>query len=589
VVPLRVNAKLDMEPRPGNAAGARTAAKLKLDGKIAGMDVNIDASGSGDIANPDAAALHIDGRIDAADARTLATLLGLDALVVAGARPAKFTLVADGAPNGSFRVNGKIVGTDLNASATGTATLAGDGTLDASLRAADTHLPRRVSTTALPVDLRSHVAISEGAITLSDLAGKIGGATVNARLVLGRAQPLGVNGRIDADQADVGDLIAIFTGAPRAASRGQAFDWSSEPFVQVDLPEMGGHVEFRIDNALWGTALATRDLAGVIDFEPSGFSLAGLSGQLAGGRLALDARFRRDPGGISLQSHVRLANADLPALLAGALRVPAAGRISLDARAEGQGLSAASLAGSLKGSGTVTMEHLELSGLDPAGIGTAISAMEHDRNLSGNPARVTEIVNAGLDGGRLKLPFVAAQIVIADGTAQVAWFAAPAQNAEVDGSVSLGLKDGLVDARVTMTAPWRNGAIPGEPPQLKVAVKGPVAAARRTTDVSPLIEWMMTRSLDQDTKTFEEVQKEHRRIEAAAESLRHHQDDASGAPLDTGSVPLPPAPPKAAAVMRNADAPATSEIRPPAPARRPAPPPAPRPLNLMDLFQGAGR
>jgi len=591
VVPLRVNAKLDMEPRPGNSAGARTAAKLKLNGRIAGMDVNLDASGTGDISDLDAAAVRIDGRIDAADARALATLLGLDALVTADARPARFTLLAEGAVNGSFRVNGKLAGTDLAASAAGTMTLAGDGTLDVSLRAADLRLPRRAPTGAVPVDLHGHMASNGGAITLTDLAGKVAGATVNGHLTLGLGQSLGVSGRIDVDQVDAGELIAIFTGTPRAVARGQAVEWPSEPFAQVNLPAMDGRVEFRAQSALWGAGLMTRDLAGAINFEASGFSLADVTGTLAGGRLALNAQFRRDPNGVSLQSHVRLTNADLPVLLAGALRVPVAGRISLDAEAQGQGLSAASLVGALKGTGTVTAEHVEISGLDPAAIGVATGAMEHDRNLAGNPARVTEIANTGLDAGRLKLPFAAAPILIAEGAAQVVRFAAPAQNAEIDGSISLGLRDGQVDARITMTGPRRDSAMAGEPPQMKVAVKGPLGAAKRTADVSALIEWVTARSFDQDAKTLEDVQKERRRIEAAAEVRRQSDAAAAG---DARTV-APPVSPPAAAVTRSPDPPAPLEIKPPpAPARRAAPapppqPPLPRPFNLMESFPAGSR
>src|SRR5262249_2273312 len=74
IAPLKVNAKLDVEPRPANAPGGRTAAKLKLDGAIAGIDVNLDGSGAGEISDPTAAAIHIGGRLDAPDGRALASL-----------------------------------------------------------------------------------------------------------------------------------------------------------------------------------------------------------------------------------------------------------------------------------------------------------------------------------------------------------------------------------------------------------------------------------------------------------------------------------------------------------------------------------
>jgi hypothetical protein len=281
-------------------------------------------------------------------------------------------------------VDGKFSGTDVDASAAGTLTPSGNGTLDVSLRAADSRLPRRGPSGAVPVDLRGHVAIDGSAVALSDLAGRIAGANVKGRLAFGLGQPLQVNGRIEADQVDAAELIALFTGTPRA--RGQSVEWPAEPFVQTTVPPLEGRVEFRAATARWAAGLVTRDLAGAARFEPSGLSLTDVTGTLADGRLALDAQIRREPMGILLNSHVKLTNADLPVLFAGALRASTVGRISLDAEAQGQGLSAASLVGALKGSGTVT-EHVEITGLDPTAIIQRHRRLERSRPRRQSGAR----------------------------------------------------------------------------------------------------------------------------------------------------------------------------------------------------------
>jgi uncharacterized protein involved in outer membrane biogenesis len=584
VAPLKVSAKLDVEPRSANAAGARTAAKLKLEGKIAGIDVALDAAGTGNVSDPAAAAIHIDGRLDAADARALATVVGLDTLVSADTRPARLTFTADGVADRSFKVDGKFTGTDVAASATGTMKTSGDGVLDVSLRAADAKLPRRAGSLAVPVDLRSHVEIAGSAVTLTNMSGKIAGAAVKGRLSLGLGQPTQVNGRIDADQVDAGELFAVLTGTPRAA-RGAPPEWAAEPFGPAVAPALDGHIEFRAANAQWATGPAIRDLAGVAKFEPSGFSLTDVTGMLADGRLALDAQVRRERAGLSLQSHVRLSNADLPVLLAGALRVPAVGRISLDADLQGQGLSPASLVGAARGAGTVTVEHVEIGGLDPTAIDAAISALENDRGLVGNPARVGQIVSAGLDAGKLRIPFAAAPIVIADGRAQVVRLSAPAQNADVAGSISLGLNDWQLDARLAMTGPQRKNAPSAERPVMAVAVRGPLTAARRTADVASLIGWATMRAVDQEAKRLDDAEKEQRRLEAAAEALRRVPDAAAAtAPPQTGSLTS----------GRAADLPPPTEIKPlTPPARRSppsvAPPPVARPFNLLENFQSGIR
>jgi hypothetical protein len=509
---------------------------------IAGIGINLDGSGAGDISDPTAAVMQIGGRLDAPDGRALASLVGLDALANADSRPARITFVADGAANRAFRVDGKFAGTDLNASAAGTVTLSGDGALDVALRAASTKLPRRVgSAAAVPADLRAHVAIKGDEIAFTDLAGKVASTAVKGGLTLGLGEPLRVNGRIETDQVDAGELFAAFTGAPPPPPGGRSSEWVAEPFGQQTTPAVEGAVEFRIANAQWMAGVATKDLAGTAKFEPSGFSLADVTGRMADGRLALDVDVRRERAGLSLRSRVKLTNADVPILLAGALRVPAAGRISLDADLQGQGLSPASLVGSVTGAGNITAENLEVSGLDPNAADAVINALEIDRGLASNPGRVAQIANGGLDAGKLKVPLAIAPVVIADGRAQLDKFSASAQNTDISGSISLTLTDWQLNARVALTAPPRKNAPAAERPVMAVTVRGPLAAARRSVDVTNLIGWATMRAVDQEAKRLDDAEKERKRLEAAVEAARRQSNTGTAVSPQTGLSPSAPA------------------------------------------------
>ncbi len=317
-----------------------------------------------------------------------------------------------------------------------------------------------------------------------------------------------------------------------------------------------------------------------------------MTGLLADGRLALDAQVRRERAGLSLQSHVKLSNADMPVLLAGALRVPAVGRISLEAELQGQGLSPASLVGAVKGAGTVTAENVEIAGLDPTAIDAVINALEFDRNLASNSGRIAQIANAGLDGGKLRIPFATAPIAIADGRAQLAKLSAPAQNADISGSISLALADWQLDARLAMTGPPRKNAPTAERPAMTVAVRGPLAAARRTADVANLIGWATMRAVEQEAKRLDDAERERRRLETATEALRRLPDAAAvAAPAQTGSLPSAPAP-QASTFGRAPDLPGPTEIKPMAPPvrRTPAPTPAaPKQFNLLDSSPAGSR
>ncbi len=273
---------------------------------------------------------------------------------------------------------------------------------------------------------------------------------------------------------------------------------------------------------------------------------------------------KRSAEGMSLTSHVKLVNADLAALLGGVTRVPVTGRISIDTEVQGQGMSPASLVGALRGSGLATVENVEIGGLDPNAMDTAITAV--DRGLAINSTRLVDIVNTGLDAGRLRLPFAAAPIAIADSRAQITDLAAPAQSADVAATVALSLADNQVDLRVALTGPQRSNAPAGERPRLAVAVKGPVATARRSADVTALVGWLTSRAVEQETKRLNDAERERKRLEAA-EPLR--RPDAAPPPEPEAAV--------AATMGRAPDLPAPIEIKPQPPVRRTPPPAAPAP------------
>jgi hypothetical protein len=248
------------------------------------------------------------------------------------------------------------------------------------------------------------------------------------------------------------------------------------------------------------------------------------------------------------------------------------------------------LAGAVKGAGTVTAENVEIAGLDPAAIDAVINALENDRGLVGNPGRVNQIANAGLDAGKLRIPFAAAPIVIADGRAQLVRLSAPAQNADISGSISLALADWQLDARLAMTGPPRKNAPTAERPAMAVAVRGPLTAARRIADVANLIGWATMRAVEQEAKRLDDAEKERRRLEAAAEALRRLPDAAAAVPPQTGALPSAPAP-QAFTSGRAPDLPGPIDIKPVAPpVRRTPPTPAPpKPFNLMESFPAGTR
>jgi hypothetical protein len=294
---------------------------------------------------------------------------------------------------------------------------------------------------------------------------------------------------------------------------------------------------------------------------------------------------------VSIDSRVKLTNADLAAVLA-ATHAPATGRLSLDAEVHGQGLSAASLVGGLAGGGVVTLENVEIGGLDPAAINAAISAV--DRGLAINAGRIADVVNASLNSGRLRVPFATGPITIADGRLRLGDLEALAQSADVGATAALGLADHQVDMRFVLTGPQRKDAPGGERPSLAVSVKGTLDNARRGAEVTALVNWLTARAVEQETKRLEEAERERKLLESPERLRPDAIASPSGAP--------PSAPEAVTATLGHApELPAPIEIKPPPLVRRvptspPAaaqlPPPAQLsppllapPLPLSDFFQ----
>jgi hypothetical protein len=160
---------------------------------------------------------------------------------------------------------------------------------------------------------------------------------------------------------------------------------------------------------------------------------------------------------------------------------------------------------------------------------------------------------------------------------------APAQSADVAASVALTLADNQLDARIALTGPQRSNAPAGERPSLAVAVKGPLAAARRTADVTPLVSWLTSRAVEQETKRLNDAERERRRLEPS-------EPRRAAAPAEPESA-------VAATMGRAPELPAPIEIKPPPVLRRapsspaaqlppaPSPPLLAPPLPLFDFFQ----
>ncbi len=540
----KLAARLEVAPTSAEA-DARTAAKLTLDGTIAGVRITVAADGTGNAASPATADIRIDGRLDADDGAALATLVGLDRLATLDKRPARLALTASGPADGDLRVDAKFGGAGLDAAARGTVRLADPrhlrGALDVNFAAADARLPRRDPTAAVPVSLATRLAIDGDQLTLDGLDGKIAGAAVKGRVSLGLGAPRRVDGRITADAIDAGPVIATAIGAPAAAHAGA---WSAEPFAVGPLAGADGRIDFSVARATLAPGVAARQLRGSLRIEPAAVTLDQVEGSLGEGRLAARAEFRATASGLSMQARLSLANADLSALMPRAGL--ASGRVSLQIDAGGTGRSPAALVGALQGGGTITAEDLQLAGLDPSAIAAAAQAAE--RGVLIDSVRIGDVVRTALDAGRLDIPELGGTIAVADGRLTLGPLAAPAQGADVAITGGYGLGEDALDLRFDLTGAPAADAPDGKRPQIAVALSGPPAAPRRSVDVAALVDWLTLRNVEREARRLDAAEQEAKRIKAqeAAAARKRAQEAArraQEAEMPTSSITAPPLPP----------------------------------------------
>jgi hypothetical protein len=169
-----------------------------------------------------------------------------------------------------------------------------------------------------------------------------------------------------------------------------------------------------------------------------------------------------------------------------------------------------------------------------------LNALETDRSLAGNPARLNQIASTALDAGRLKVASVATPITLADGRAQLTEVQATAQNTDISGLISLNLADWQTNGRFIMTASPRKSAPNAERPVMTVTARGPLTAAKRTVDVTNLVNWATQRAIELETKRLDDAEKERKRMESLVDSMRRQQPADAAKPPDA-TVPTDPA------------------------------------------------
>jgi uncharacterized protein involved in outer membrane biogenesis len=565
ITPLKTQVTLGIEPLSSTEPDGPSKVKIALDGGAGVLRLKLGAEAAGDVASLILPDYHLDAQVSASDGTALIALLGLDRVVNVDKRAALFSISMRGRSGADAQIDARLTAGGLAAGAKGTARLFGQGgnaaTLDLTLQASDASPLRRGvaarQTALLPATVRARLAANQSEATLEGIVASIGGAPVRGRLKIGTGFDR-LEGQIDADAADIPALLAIAAGMPKP--RAEAALWSGEPFLDTPLAALTGKVDFTAARATLNPALTARQVRGVLRFAAGEIAFDDVEGALANGRVSAQLSLRQGADGLEARGRFKILNADAAALLGDEGRPAIAGRLGLEAEFDGSGLSPASLIGSLKGTGLITLEDAQIANLDPKAFGAAVRAADQGAAL--DAAKIRDVVATVLDGGALALPRLDAPFTINAGQARIDRMMAPGQGADLVLAGSVDLADGSSEARLTLTGPKLEGA--NTRPEILVGVKGPLGATKKTVDVSMLTGALMLRSVERQAKEIDTIETERRdaerreaerkemeRKEAERKEAERRASQARAAPTSlpaqaapddtTAPAPVPPA------------------------------------------------
>jgi AsmA-like C-terminal region len=272
------------------------------------------------------------------------------------------------------------------------------------------------------------------------------------------------------------------------------------------------------------------------------------------------------------------------------------GRLTLDATAEGSGMSPVALVGSLAGSGNFTLENARLTRLDPGAFDNVVRAV--DQGLAIDALRVRDRADAALGRGPLAVTLAEGAITINDGQARLSNPTVRAQRADLAVNGNVNLAEGVLDARLTLFGAGGGGAPADTRPEIGIALKGPIDAPKRTIDVAALASWLALRSVEQQSKKLDvlEGRAPAEPAQPAPASANTQGDPPAQKSPPSAAKPKPPAstaerlqplPPPIDVTPAPRAPRAQPGTAPPAPAQAQRPPGvAERPRSLFEMLFG---
>lgn len=344
------------------------------------------------------------------------------------------------------------------------------------------------------LSLVAQLVVEPGHVGLGDFMLTAGGLHATGTLDLATAGAVpALSGRISADTLP---LPLLDPRAPEPLPLGLLAGWQAS--LQLDAARV-----------VAGTAAVLEKARATLALQDGTLRLEGVSGQLAGGALALRASLDSQASPPVLALRGSLTGAVLSAPLLDQTLDLTGGTMDVQANLAASGYAPAALLASLSGTLGATVRGGALAGLDLQGVDAALEAERAAPHPpppatlpatppaapTPAPAAAPPLADAALrkalDGGSMGFDRLDLAAGIAHGVVRLdrARIAAPSGSIELGGSVSL--PDSAIDLRLELhpALKQRPGATSVAAPTLAVRLGGTLARPVRVPELSDLIRW----------------------------------------------------------------------------------------------------
>jgi hypothetical protein len=300
-----------------------------------------------------------------------------------------------------------------------------------------------------------------------------------------------------------------------------------------------GALDMKVGALELGRGLTATDAVFALGLDTDSLTLANLTAKLADGRIAGSATLARRGEALAVTGEGHADDLSLAALSGGKAL---GGRLSGDLRFATSATKAAALAGSLAGSGRLTLEDLTVAQADPGALGRALGQIvEAEDPLREGRLAALVTQELGKAAASAKAP-VEAPLTIVGGVLRAGPLDVDLGPSRWAGSLSLDLRDGRLDARGTLSGGTVPQGWPAGAPAVQLALTGSLADPARSVDAGPLSTGLAAFVLQRELEKIElneadqvERQRRRERIEmdkARATALKAYADKLAAEEAD---------------------------------------------------------